>query len=78
MASVRAAEGDTGAPRAGGSAASDAFTKREASEELRYIKEQERTKLLSLKKKLAEQRKHLEELDKHIDELTKSQGGEHN
>jgi len=78
MSAVRAGEGDTGATRSGGAAAGDAFTKREHSEELRYVKDQERQKLMALKKKLADQRKHLDDLDKHIDDLTKEQGGEQN
>jgi len=72
------AEGDTGAPRTGGTAAGDSFTKREAAQENIYVKEKELEKLRDLKRKLSEQRKHLDELDKHIDELTKEQGGEKN
>ncbi|KAE8351454.1 mitochondrial ATPase inhibitor, IATP-domain-containing protein [Aspergillus coremiiformis] len=71
-------EGDTGAPRAGGAAQSDQFTKREAAQENLYIHEKEREKLLALRKKVQEQREHLDELDKHIEDLTKNQGGEQN
>ncbi|KUL88414.1 hypothetical protein ZTR_05469 [Talaromyces verruculosus] len=78
VASVRMGEGDTGAPRAGGVAAGDSFTKREAAQENLYVKEKELQKLRELKAKLKEQRKHLDELDKHIDDLTKEQGGEQN
>ncbi|KAI9734247.1 MAG: hypothetical protein M1834_002351 [Cirrosporium novae-zelandiae] len=72
------AEGDTGAPRPGGQAAGDAFTKREQADELHYVKEREKEKLKALRAKLAEQKKHLEELDKHLEEYAKEQGGEHN
>ncbi|GAB1206612.1 hypothetical protein APSETT445_005302 [Aspergillus pseudonomiae] len=74
----RMAAGDTGAPRPGGSAQADQFTKREAAQENLYIHEKEREKLLALHNKVKEQRKHLDELDKHIEELTKNQGGEQN
>ncbi|KAE8388432.1 mitochondrial ATPase inhibitor, IATP-domain-containing protein [Aspergillus alliaceus] len=72
------AEGDTGAPRPGGSAQADQFTKREAAQENFYIHEKEREKLLALRRKVQEQRKHLDELDQHIEEMTKNQGGEQN
>ncbi|OKL56504.1 hypothetical protein UA08_08325 [Talaromyces atroroseus] len=78
VASVRMGEGDTGAPRAGGVLSGDQFTRREAAQENRYVKEKELEKLRHLKQKLSEQRKHLDELDKHIDALTKEQGGEQN
>ncbi|KAJ5095752.1 hypothetical protein NUU61_005108 [Penicillium alfredii] len=71
----RMGEGDTGAPRSGGAASSDAFTKREAAQEAIYIREKELEKLGSLKKKITEQRKHLDELEGHIDKLTKEQNG---
>ncbi|KAF7592726.1 hypothetical protein BBP40_012557 [Aspergillus hancockii] len=70
--------GDTGAPRSGGQAQSDSFTKREAAQENLYIHDKEREKLLALRKKVSEQRKHLDELDAHLEELTKNQGGEKN
>ncbi|KAK5013931.1 ATPase inhibitor [Cryomyces antarcticus] len=70
--------GETGAPRSGGAAQADAFTKREKGAEDLFIRQEERTKLLALREKLKQQRKHLDELDKHIDDLTKEQGGEHN
>ncbi|OGM40121.1 mitochondrial ATPase inhibitor [Aspergillus bombycis] len=74
----RMAAGDTGAPRPGGAAHADQFTKREAAQENLYIHEKELEKLLALRNKVKEQRKHLDELDKHIEELTKNQGGEQN
>ncbi|KAI9663999.1 MAG: hypothetical protein M1821_007490 [Bathelium mastoideum] len=70
------AEGDAGAPRSGGAASSDAFTKREAAAEDYAIRQREREKLLSLKQKIDQQKKHLAELEKHIDDYTKDQGGE--
>ncbi|PWY91129.1 hypothetical protein BO70DRAFT_86208 [Aspergillus heteromorphus CBS 117.55] len=74
----RMGAGDTGAPRAGGAAQSDSFTKREAAQENLYVHEKELQKLRALKAKVAEQRKHLDELDKHIEDFTKNQGGEQN
>ncbi|KAI9835447.1 MAG: hypothetical protein M1819_002365 [Sarea resinae] len=81
ITAVRAmSEGATGsgASRAGGEAAGDAYTRREKAQEDFYVKQKEREKLLSLKAKLQQQREHLDELDKHIDELTREQGGEQN
>ncbi|KAA8647322.1 hypothetical protein EYZ11_007469 [Aspergillus tanneri] len=74
----RMGEGDTGAPRPGGTAQSDQFQRREAAQENLYIYEKEREKLRKLKQSIKEQREHLDKLDEHIDELTKSQGGEQN
>ncbi|KAJ5234916.1 uncharacterized protein N7469_004084 [Penicillium citrinum] len=71
----RMGEGDTGAPRSGGAASSDSFTKREAAQESMYIREKELEKLHNLKKKIGDQRNHLNELEEHIDKLTKEQGG---
>lgn len=51
---ARMAEGDTGAPRSGGAASGDAFTKREQADESLYIKRQEQEKLAALKKKIAD------------------------
>ncbi|KAJ5103332.1 hypothetical protein N7532_003861 [Penicillium argentinense] len=70
----RMGEGDTGAPRSGGAAAGDQFTKREAAQEALYIREKELDKLHALKKKIADQRAHLDELEGHVDKLTKEQG----
>merc|ERR1712098_271322 len=42
------AEGDTGAIRAGGAAASDAFSKREKASEDKWIREEEQAKLKAL------------------------------
>lgn len=48
------AEGDTGAPRSGGSAQGDAFTKREQASEDYYVRQQEKEKLEALRKKIAD------------------------
>ncbi|EAU29752.1 conserved hypothetical protein [Aspergillus terreus NIH2624] len=74
----RMSEGDTGAPRSGGSAQGDAFTRREAAQENLYIHEKEMEKLEALRKKVNEQQKHLNELDQHLKDLQKEQGGEKN
>ncbi|KAJ5698900.1 hypothetical protein N7462_000905 [Penicillium macrosclerotiorum] len=75
VAVPRLGEGDTGAPRAGGVAAGDSFTKREAAQEAMYIREKEIEKLQALKKKITDQRAHLDELEGHIDKLTQEQNG---
>ncbi|KUJ22584.1 uncharacterized protein LY89DRAFT_728709 [Mollisia scopiformis] len=75
--SIRAmAGGDTGAPRTGGVATGDAFTKREKANEDYAIRLREKEKLLELRKKIAEQREHLDKLSEHIEEMAKEQGGE--
>jgi len=74
---IRAAEGDTGGMRSGGSAQGDSWTKREQASETKFIREKEMESLRKLKEKLAQQRKHLDELDKHIQEL-EGEGGEDN
>ncbi|KAI9867531.1 MAG: hypothetical protein M1823_009114 [Watsoniomyces obsoletus] len=76
MSALRAAEGDTGSTRSGGSASSDAFTRREQASENKFIREKEMESLRKLKEKLAAQRKHLDELDSHIKELESERGGE--
>ncbi|KAL4973372.1 mitochondrial ATPase inhibitor, IATP-domain-containing protein [Aspergillus desertorum] len=68
----RMGEGDTGAPRPGGAAHSDAWQKRETAQENLYMYEREKEKLEALKKKIQEQREHLDELDKHLDQFTKN------
>ncbi|KAL8781681.1 MAG: hypothetical protein Q9213_005898 [Squamulea squamosa] len=67
------AEGDTGAPKSGGAAHSDAFSKREAASEDYYVRQKEMEKLQNLKQKIEEHKKHLEELDKHVTD-TMAQG----
>ncbi|RMZ89148.1 hypothetical protein DV736_g3636, partial [Chaetothyriales sp. CBS 134916] len=73
---LRAAEGDVGGVRSGGSASSDAFSRREQASENKFIREKELESLKKLKEKLAVQRKHLDELDKHIEELESERKGE--
>ncbi|QIW98913.1 hypothetical protein AMS68_004431 [Peltaster fructicola] len=51
---VRMAAGDAGAPRSGGAAQGDAFTKREQASEDYYVRQQEAQKLEALKKKIAD------------------------
>ncbi|EPS30327.1 hypothetical protein POX_b02662 [Penicillium oxalicum] len=75
VAVPRMGEGDTGAPRAGGAASGDSFTKREAAQEALYIREKEMEKLAQLRKKISDQRAHLDELESHIDSLTKDHSG---
>ncbi|MCJ1272839.1 hypothetical protein MMC21_000628 [Puttea exsequens] len=65
---ARAAEGDTGAPKSGGAAQGDAFSKREQADENYYVRQREMEKLKALKDKIGEHQKHLEELDKHVSE----------
>eukprot|EP00249_Psilotum_nudum_P031692 c46180_g1_i1 orf=2-217(+) len=48
-AAVRAAEGDTGGIRSGGSAHGDAFSRREAASEQKYIREKEMQALKDLR-----------------------------
>ncbi|KAH0835324.1 hypothetical protein AYO21_01546 [Fonsecaea monophora] len=76
ITAMRASEGDTGGLRSGGSAAGDAFTRREQASETKFIREKEMESLRKLKEKLAQQRKHLDELDEHIQELERDAGGE--
>ncbi|KAI9702177.1 MAG: hypothetical protein M1820_006259 [Bogoriella megaspora] len=73
VASRMMAEGDTGAPRSGGVAHGDTFTKREQANENMYIRDQEKQKLAQLKKRLEEHKEHLKELEKHVDDLTTEQ-----
>ncbi|RVX74776.1 hypothetical protein B0A52_01053 [Exophiala mesophila] len=72
----RAAEGDTGAPRSGGVASSDAFTRREQASEAKYIREKEMESIKKIREKLKAQHKHLKDLEAHLDELESSKGGE--
>ena len=53
------AEGDSGAPRSGGSSQGDAFTKREEASENLYIKQQEQEKLRQLRAKISHQEEQL-------------------
>ncbi len=69
------AEGDTGAPRSGGSAQGDAFTKREQASEDYYVRQQEKEKLEKLKKKIADQEAALAKDREEVEKLGKSSGG---
>lgn len=57
----RPAEGDTGAMRAGGSAHSDAFTKREKAAEDMWVREREKNVMAVMREKIARQEALLEE-----------------
>ncbi|KAI0998647.1 hypothetical protein K3495_g9547 [Podosphaera aphanis] len=72
------AEGDTGAPKAGGYASQDAFSTREKANEDYAIRTREREKLLELRKRVAEQQQHLGRLQKHLDDLEKERGDGNN
>ncbi|KAJ5770459.1 ATPase inhibitor IATP mitochondria [Penicillium nucicola] len=73
------AAGDLGSPKSRGfMAEKDSFARREAAQELMYIREQEIEKVKRLRQKIKEQRQHMDELDKHLEEFTNSQGGEQN
>ena len=71
IASRRMAEGDTGAPRSGGSAQGDAFTKREQASEDYYVKQQEKEKLQALRKKIADKEAELAKDREEAEKLTK-------
>lgn len=73
MSAIRAAEGDAGAPRSGGAAASDSFTKREQANEDYYVKQQERQKLEALKKKIADSEAQLAQDRKDVETMTQKQ-----
>jgi len=69
VAARKMAGGDTGAPRSGGAASGDAFTKREhASEEL-SIRQREKEKLEALKKKIADSEEQLAKDRKEVDDM---------
>lgn len=65
----RMAEGDAGAPRSGGAAQSDAFTKREKANEDFYVKEEEKKKLEALRKKIADQEAQLAKDRKEAEDI---------
>lgn len=69
----RMAAGDAGAPRAGGAASGDAFTKREAADENLYVRKHEAEKLAALKKKISDQEAALAKDRKEAEELGKKQ-----
>ncbi|KIW67291.1 hypothetical protein PV04_06556 [Phialophora macrospora] len=65
-------EGDTGAIRPGGSAASDTFNRREQALENMYFKQHELENIRKMREKLASQRKQLDEVESHLDEMEKA------
>ena len=74
MSAIRGAAGDTGAPRSGGAAQGDSFTKREQANEDYYVKQQEKQKLEALKKKIADSEAQLAQDRKDVEEMTKKGG----
>ena len=58
-------------PRSGGAAQGDAFQKREQADENYYIKQQERQKLESLRKKIADQEQQLAKDREEADKIVK-------
>ena len=71
MSALRAAEGDTGAPRSGGAAQGDAFTKREQASEDYYVRQQEKEKLEALRKKIADKEAEIAKDREEAEKLTK-------
>lgn len=69
----RMAEGDAGAPRSGGAAQGDAFTKREQASEDYYVREQEKEKLAALKKKIADAEAQTAKDREEVEKLNKGQ-----
>ena len=67
----RAAEGDTGAPKSGGAAQSDAFSKREQASEDYYVKQQEKQKLEELRKRIADKEADLAKDREEAEKITK-------
>ena len=68
---LRMAEGDAGAPRSGGSAQGDAFTKREQASEDYYVRQEEKKKLEALRKKIAEKEADIAKDREEAEKLTK-------
>ena len=73
VAVARMAEGDTGAPRSGGQAQGDAFTKREQASEDYSIRQREREKLEALKKRIADKEAELAKDREEAEKLVKKQ-----
>ncbi|RMJ21342.1 Mitochondrial ATPase inhibitor, IATP [Aspergillus sp. HF37] len=72
----RMGEGDTGAPKSSQfKTGGDAFQRREAAQESKYIHDKEMQRLHDLKGKINEQRQSLDDLEKHINDLSGGQGG---
>lgn len=72
VAARRMAEGDTGAPRSGGAAQGDAFTKREQASEDYYVRQQEKEKLQALRQKIADKEAEIAKDREEAEKLTKS------
>jgi hypothetical protein len=71
MSALRAAEGDTGALRSGGTAQGDAFTKREQASEDYYVRQEEKKKLEALRQKIAEKEADIAKDREEAEKLTK-------
>ncbi|CAK4034745.1 related to H+-transporting ATP synthase inhibitor precursor, mitochondrial [Lecanosticta acicola] len=69
VAARKLAGGDAGAPRSGGAAQGDAFTKREKANEDFYVKEEEKKKLEALRKKIADSEAQLAQDRKDVDQI---------
>ena len=69
------AEGDTGAPRSGGSAQGDAFTKREQASEDYAIKQREKEKLQELRQRIADKEAELAKARFEAEEILKKSSG---
>lgn len=65
------AAGDAGAPRSGGAASSDAFTKREEASENLYIRQHEKEKLDALRKKIQQGESQLAKDKAELDQIQK-------
>ncbi|KAH9819793.1 H+-transporting ATP synthase inhibitor precursor, mitochondrial [Teratosphaeria destructans] len=70
IAARRMAAGDTGAPRSGGAAQGDAFSKREQANEDYNIRQREMEKLKALKAKIADSEAQLAKDKKDAEDLT--------
>ncbi len=71
MSAIRAAEGDTGSTRSGGSAQGDAFTKREQASEDYYVRQEEKKKLEALREKIAQKEADIAKDRDEAEKLTK-------
>lgn len=76
VAARRMAGGDTGAPRSGGSAKSDAFTKREEASENLYVRQHEKEKLEAARAKVRASEDALKKDKAAVDELIEKKHAE--
>ncbi|KAF1356246.1 mitochondrial ATPase inhibitor, IATP-domain-containing protein [Delphinella strobiligena] len=67
----RAAGGDAGAPRSGGSAQGDAFTKREEASENYYVRQHEKEKIEALRAKIRQGEADLKKDNEALNALNK-------